>query len=322
MIPFEELPWALNPPEGHIVAANQQIIADYPHVLGSNYSMGWRSQQITDRLNAFDRPLTPDMTEVIFADSQVRYAELIVPALLEIEPDEEWVRDGQRVLADWDRSSPPDSAGAFFFHLVMRQIVQLTFDDEIPRELRSSTGDRWYAVVADLLREPHNEWWDDKNTSVVEDRDTILARALSHARRDATQLRSRDTEGWEWGHTHRLRLRHETLGRSGVGPVEALFNRGDEPVGGGSAVVLAWSFDDRQWGYEVTAGPVMKMVVDLDDLDNSRWVNLSGQSGHAYHPNYSDQLPLMAANSLPAWAFTRQRVDATTVARLELLPGL
>ncbi len=322
MIPFEELPWAYNPPEGYVVAANQQIIADYPHVLGTNHSMGWRSQQIIDRLNTESAPLTPESTQAIFGDTQVRYAELIVPALLAIESEEDWVREGQQVLAEWDRTSPPDSAGAFFFHVTVRQIVQLTFDDEIPEELRTGSGDRWYAVVADLLREPNNEWWDDKHTTIVEDRDTILARALSHARRDATQLRSRDPQGWTWGHTHRLRLRHETLGSSGIGMVESMFNRGDEPIGGGPAVVLAWSFDDRQWGYDVVVGPVMKMVVDLDDLDNSRWVNLSGQSGHAFHPNYADQLPLMASNTLPHWAFTRQRVEAATAERLELLPGL
>lgn len=320
MIPFEELPFAYNPPEGFVVAANQQIVTDYPHALGGQQSKGWRSQQIIDLLNEQPEPLTADSTAAIFDDTTVRYAQLILPDLLALDPREDWVRDGQRVLADWDHSSDPDSAGAFYFHLVMKHIVQLTFDDEIPVELRTATQDRWYGIVADLLREPRNEWWDDKSTTVIEDRDTILDRALSHARRDATVLRSRDPAGWSWGHSHRLRLRHEALGRAGPA-VEALFNRGDEPVGGGTAVVLAWSYNDREWGFEVTHGPVMKMVVDFGNLDNSRWINLSGQSGHAFHPNYADQLPLMASNQLHAWVFTRSRVEEAATHRLELLPG-
>ena len=34
-------------------------------------------------------------------------------------------------------------------------------------------------------------------------------------------------------------------------------------------------------GYEVTAAPSMRMVVSLADLDDSRWINLTGVSGHA-----------------------------------------
>ncbi|MDO5499680.1 MAG: penicillin acylase family protein [Propionibacteriaceae bacterium] len=321
MIEFDELPFAYNPPEGFVVAANQQVIASYPHPLGSAYSQGWRSQQILDNLNARAEPLTPQTAAEIFDDTTVRYAELIVPSLLEVTPSEAWVRDGQQVLADWDMNSDPESAGAFYFNLVMKHIVQLTFDDEIPEELRTATSGRWYGVVAELLREPNNEWWDDKTTTVVEDRDDIIDRALTHARRDATVLRSRDPVHWTWGHSHRLRLRHQTLGSSGIEVVEALFNRGDEPVGGGSEVVAAWSVRDRDWGFEVTHGPVLKMVVDLADLDRSIWVNLSGQSGHPFHPNYADQLPLMARNELQPWVFTRPRVEDAAVDRLELLPG-
>ncbi|WP_432558516.1 penicillin acylase family protein [Granulicoccus sp. GXG6511] len=321
MIPFEELPFAHNPPEGFVVAANQQIIEDYPLPLGSHYSRGWRSQEIVDILNEQTEPLTVASSSEIFNDTTVRFAELIVPYLLAVEPREDWVRDGQEVLRAWDRQSGTDSTGAFYFHLVMKHIVQLAFDDEVPPEVRTGSTDRWYAVVADLLREPNNEWWDDKSTTIVEDRDAILDRALSHARRDATVLRSLDPQGWNWGHTHRLRLRHQTLGRSGIGAVESLFNRGDEPVGGGTAVVLAWSFNDREWGFEVTNGPAMKMVVDLADLDNSRWINLSGQSGHAFHPNYADQLSPMAHNQLRPWRFSRYRVEEGTTQRLELLPG-
>ena len=36
----------------------------------------------------------------------------------------------------------------------------------------------------------------------------------------------------------------------------------------------------------------MRMVVDLDDLDGSRWVNLTGASGHAFDAHYTDQTEL------------------------------
>ena len=42
-------------------------------------------------------------------------------------------------------------------------------------------------------------------------------------------------------------------------------------------------------GYEVTWVPSMRMIVDLADLDRSRWINLAGESGHAFSDHYTDQ---------------------------------
>jgi penicillin G amidase len=190
----------------------------------------------------------------------------------------------------------------------------------MPQELWPTGGDRWYAVLSTLLDQPNNRWWDDTTTpNVVERRDDVLLAAMTDARKEATSLMARDTGQWSWGRIHRVTLRNTTLGESGVGAVERLFNRGDYPAPGGSAVVNAMGYDTTE-GYAVTYGPTMRMLVDLSNLDDSRWVNQSGNSGHAYHPNYDDQLPLWIDNQLLAFPFGRAAVDATTAHRLELVP--
>ena len=142
---------------------------------------------------------------------------------------------------------------------------------------------------------------------------------MTDARKELTSLMSRDTPGWQWGKLHRVTLRHQTLGSSGIGPIERLFNRGDWPVGGGPAVVNAMAFDDTR-GYRVTAGPTMRMVVDLGDPDNSQWINQSGTSGHAYHPNYDDQAPLWVTNQTVRFVAGRSAVEGLTEHRLNLVP--
>ena len=44
--------------------------------------------------------------------------------------------------------------------------------------------------------------------------------------------------------------------------------------------------------YDVTAAPSMRMVVSLADFDDSRWINLTGVSGHAFDRHYTDQTDL------------------------------
>jgi len=63
------------------------------------------------------------------------------------------------------------------------------------------------------------------------------------------------------------------------------------------------------------------MLVDLGDLDASRWVNQSGVSGHAFHPHYDDQTELWANQQLWPFVSSQHAVEARSEVRQELLPG-
>ena len=320
-IPFAKLPYVLNPPSGFIVAANQQVIgAQYPYPLGSTYSYGWRSQEIVDRLREAP-PLTMDSAEQFFYDDTIRFAADLVPILLKIKVADPWVVEGQRTLVGWDYSASKDSAAAAYFNVVCHNILKFTFRDELPQELWPAGGDRWYAVLTMLMKQTQNPWWDDVTTKdKIETRDDILLAAMINARKEITSLMARDTDQWQWGKLHKVRLQNPTLGSSGIKPVEDLFNRGDYQVGGGPAVVNAMAYDDRS-GYAVTDGPTMRMLIDLGDLDASRWVNQSGVSGHVFNRHYDDQTELWANQQLWPFVSTRGAVEARTETRQELLPG-
>ena len=320
-IPFAKLPYVLNPPSGFIVAANQQVIgAQYPYPLGSTYSYGWRSQEIVDRLREAP-PLTMDSAEQFFYDDTIRFAADLVPILLKIKVADPWVVEGQRTLVGWDYSASKDSAAAAYFNVVCHNILKFTFRDELPQELWPAGGDRWYAVLTMLMKQTQNPWWDDVTTKdKIETRDDILLAAMINARKEITSLMARDTDQWQWGKLHKVRLQNPTLGSSGIKPIEDLFNRGDYQVGGGPAVVNAMAYDDRT-GYAVTDGPTMRMLIDLGDLDASRWVNQSGVSGHAFNRHYDDQTELWANQQLWPFVSTRGAVEARTETRQELLPG-
>jgi penicillin amidase len=180
------------------------------------------------------------------------------------------------------------------------------------------------AAVTELLSEPRNGWWDDLGTDdVVEDRDDILRRALLAGRDELTARQALNPDEWRWGFLHRLELREPTLGDSGVGPVEWLVNRGGWEVAGGAAAVDATTWDasleDRP--YVVTAAPSMRMVVSLADLDDSRWINLTGVSGHPFHEHYTDQTDLWARGETLPWPFTADAVIDAGEHTLTLVPA-
>jgi penicillin amidase len=64
----------------------------------------------------------------------------------------------------------------------------------------------------------------------------------------------------------------------------------------------------------------MRMVVNLGDLDASRWVNQSGNSGHPYDANYVDQADAWVLNDTYPWPFSQKAVRAGSEAELTLTP--
>ena len=187
--------------------------------------------------------------------------------------------------------------------------------------VESLTGNTWTAAekVADLLQRPADPWWDDRDTDGTERRDDILEQTLLEASDEIIRLLARNPSDWEWGRLHRLELRNQTLGTSGIGPVEALFNRLDNPIGGGGSLVNATTWNAAE-GYAVTAAPSMRMVVSLADFDDSRWINLTGTSGHAFHANYTDQTDLFVAGRTLRWAFSKEAVEAAGENTLTFTP--
>ena len=176
-------------------------------------------------------------------------------------------------------------------------------------------------AVENLLEQPGNSWWNNRDTEgEVEMRDDVLREAMLQARDELTRIEARNPDDWDWGHLHQLDLEHQTLGTSGVAPVERLFNRGDWNVGGGGALVNATSWDATE-GFGVTAAPSMRMVVSLEDFDDSRWINLTGVSGHPFSDHYTDQTDLWADGETLPWAFSGAAVDEAAEDTLTLRPA-
>ncbi len=321
-IPFQALPNVLDPQEGWIVTANQAAIhPGYAYFLTDDWSYGARSQRIVDLLQqAVDRgPVTADMMRAIQFDAWNENAAFLVPRIAGA-PVDGLAAEGLKLLDGWDFTQPADSAAAAYFNVFWKNLLERTFDTQLPADHRADGGDRWFTVVRNLWDSPQDAWWDDARTAdKVETRDDAVAAALEAAADELAGLQGADPARWRWGSLHTLLVQNQSLGTSGVSLVERIFNRGPIETSGGDSIVNATGWTAYE-GYEVDWVPSMRMVVDLADLDRSSWVNLTGNSGHAYHRNYVDQLDAWASGQTFPFPFSRAAVDAATTDRLTLRP--
>ncbi|MFF2099023.1 penicillin acylase family protein [Streptomyces sp. NBC_01281] len=332
----------------------------YPYTLTTDWGYGTRSQRINDliesKINGGGKISTDDMRQMQL-DNSSEIAKLIVPKLLKIDVADPDVRQAQKLLEGWDYTQDSDSAAAAYFNATWRNILKLAFGNKLPKELRvkgqclnvdrvdttgpadadqkvrecgerdadqaqPDGGDRWFEVVRKIINDEKNDWWQLPKTrtqKATDTRDELFGRALRDARWELTAKLGKDIDTWSWGRLHRLFLKNQTLGTEGPRFLQYMLNRGPWKLGGGEATVNATGWN-AAGGYGVVWVPSMRMVVNLGDLDKSKWINLSGASGHAYSAHYTDQTDLWAKGELLPWAFSDKAVDKRTSDTLVLEP--
>ncbi|MYV74348.1 penicillin acylase family protein [Streptomyces sp. SID1046] len=332
----------------------------YPNLLTTDWGYGARSQRINDLIEAKIKDggrISTDDMRTMQMDNSSEIAALLTPMLAKIEVSDPGVRAAQKLLDGWNYTQEPDSAAAAYFNAVWRHILKLSFGDKMPKELRiegscmsvvgngtgpaddlaktvrecgtrdadsaqPDGGDRWFEVVRRLVKDEKSPWWTTPRTVTLPaatNRDELFARAMRDARWELTAKLGKDQSTWSWGRLHQLTLKNQTIGTEGPGFMQWLLNRGPWDVGGGEATVNATGWNASS-GYGVTWVPSMRMVVNLNDLDKSRWINLTGASGHAYNAHYTDQTTMWAKGELLEWPFGKEAVDKATVDTLTLKP--
>ncbi|MFF1919521.1 penicillin acylase family protein [Streptomyces sp. NPDC058221] len=300
---------------------------------------------------------TDDMQKMQM-DNTSEIAALLVPELMKLNIADKDVREAQKLLEGWDYTQESDSAAAAYFNAVWRNILKLAFGDKLPKEMRvkgeclnvppakssgpvdeqdklvrecgqrapdsaqPDGGDRWYQVVGNLMDKPDSDWWKtpaNRKDEATENRDQLFARAMEDARWELTAKLGKDITTWNWGRLHQLTLKNQTLGKEGPGLLQRALNRGPWNLGGGEAAVDATGWN-AAGGYEVVWVPSMRMVVNVGDWDKSRWINLTGASGHAFSAHYTDQTDKWVNGELIGWSFGTNAVARGTKDTLTLKP--
>jgi penicillin amidase len=322
-IPFDELPNALNPPEGYIATANNAVIGpDYPYFISSEWDYGYRAQRIVEMIEARAVPIDLAAMQAMQGDDQDLNAAILIPLIPQSQRAEPIQAQAYDLLQKWDGQNRMDSGGAAIFAAFWRHLLANTFHDDLPEDHYPNGGSRWIEVVRQLVEQPDSPWWDDRTIpEQVEGRDDIFTRSFTDAVDELKTTLGGDPLKWTWGDLHTLTLRNATLGESGVGLIEAIFNRGPFRTAGGESIVNATGWEPiAENPYEVNWLPSMRMLVDLGNLGNSLLIHTTGQSGHAYHPHYADMTDLWRNIQYHPMLWGREQVEAGAEGHLRLTP--
>jgi penicillin amidase len=297
-VPFDELPEIVNPESGVLVTANNRVAPEnFPHHITSEYLDGFRAARIEELLSERERHTLDDF-ERIQVDLYSIPGERTAHRLARLRPSgQREVRAIER-LKSWDHRLDPDTVAgtiyqAFTANFARRVSEAVIGDEDEAQRWRSRSLMGFTPVVSSPWRFQARllELWDEGDSELIGGRswDGLAIEALIEALDELEARWGRDPAGWRWGRVHGVRFGHALgAGHSGVSKLlDRLLSR-RAPAGGGQETVAQIGYVAHEGDYTGVWAPSYRLLADLGDPDRSRWMHMTGQSGHPGSPHYDD----------------------------------
>lgn len=285
-IPFEELPNTTNPVSGQIVSANHKIVPDeYPYFLSADWAAPYRAERIEQLLKQTDKH-TPESFARIQADQISLMGREFLPLLLENIPQnskKQLENQAFTQLRQWDGNMSPELAEPLIFYTWYKIFTRLIYADDLEELFEDTWGFR--PLFLRNVVNVQEQWCDDTNTPVIKESCEIMARrAWQEALLELTKNYGKDISKWRWGKVHIVKHDHVIFSKTSLPLLRYLFEL-NKTNGGDSFTINVGHFNLNQ-GFTQTHGPTLRVIYDLANLDNSRFIHTTGQSGHPLSLNY------------------------------------
>jgi len=316
-VPFEELPYTINPSSGYIITANQSVHPEQPWP--NYYARGYRAEAIERVINQYiSQKIGVEDMEAMQINNYDYSAAYILPYVFNnvyvdsniLTSMKEWAISESKFEMNID-SSGAAAWAVFYKHLAEQTFEELVVTDKLGNEISLQPGnsDSTSEIFRTLLKDPNHIMWDDINTSQKENLTDILERTLVLADENIISLfGTEDYDKWSWGELHTITYPTNLLGEAGIPILTNIVNIGPVEAGGSSLAINStdWGFGDD---FTIGSYPSMRMVVDLSNFDNSLTVLPSGQSGHVMSKYYDDQVDNWISNNMYPLYFSREQVE-------------
>ncbi|MEY2373854.1 penicillin acylase family protein [Lysinibacillus capsici] len=285
-IPWGELPNLVNPKEGFIATANNQVIGeDYPYHITDFWAQPYRFERIKEVLEANDAITVDDMM-ALQMDQHNLYAREFLPDLLTSIKEKD--QDGKyaeimAMLEKWDMVDAKESGAPLVFHTLMIKLQEVLFKDQMPEDMYGIMYGK-FNITDQLLRTAYS----GEKSIWVEEQGGIDETVYKAFELTVAQLENqfgKNSSKWQWGDYHQLTFDH-TLG-SASPILAAYFNAKKVPIGGSKVTVQA---ADNDLAGNVDHGASWRFVVDVGDLSSAYHIVGPGQSGHVKSDWYQDQV--------------------------------
>ncbi|MFT5840369.1 MAG: penicillin amidase [Flavobacteriales bacterium] len=320
-VPFTDNPQEENPARGYIVSANHQPVPDSGVEVPGYYNLPARAIQLNKHLADSNVKWDLQNSQALQLDTGSGYAQRLLTPLLPIIQATASANEQEliQILSNWDGQHNLDDIAPTLFNQLVYQLSYEAMSDEL--------GDNFFSTLIStrvidfalprLAAEPNSPWWDNRTTTVTENRATIVSVAWQASLKHLRSTLGANTANWQWGKAHILTHEHPLSQQK---PFDKLFNVGQFAAPGGHETPNNLSHKMGPAPWPVLYGPSTRRLIDFADPTQSLGINPVGQSGVLFDQHYQDQAQPYIDGQYQKQHFSEVDVTANAKSTLQLIP--
>lgn len=288
--PPEHTPFGAGAGRDYFVNTNNLMIdpARTPVLFQVDSAPSYRRDRVVEMIEARDKHTVASNAR-IQGDTVLLRARRVVPAMLaDLAARTPLERRARELLETWDHRADVDSAACSIFFATYRETILGAVRDEADEKgAHFLVSFRYFTNGVDLwFADPDHPVWDDRSTRERETRADVVRAAFARALVWLQEEFGGDEPAtWHWGKLHTLQPQHALGSKVGA------YNLPRQPAPGASATVWKAHFDmgRSEHPFRSMYGPVLRVIVDLADIEHASWIVDTGSSGWPRSPHYGDQ---------------------------------
>ena len=321
---FSHNPQAENPPWGYVYSANNQPDTVKGILYPGYYRPIDRAGKIVSLVEA-KNDWTPEQIRQMTANVTSPISPLVAKEMASVlgTTKDDKIIVLVDLLNNWNGDHQTSEIEPTVYYNLLSWVLYYAMADELgyKEAMELANSEVMKRSYLKLISNEQSIWWDDINTEKKESRQDIFEKAALKAL--ATMQRvtgSSNPQKWLWGDVHTLTHGHPL---SKVESLKKYFNVGPFPANGGNGVLNNMLFKLDTTGYFPTfAGPAVRTVIDLGNMDGAMSINPTGQSGNFLSKHYDDQAEMFINVQFRPQLMNEKEIEKTKESVLVLTPKL
>jgi penicillin amidase len=314
-LPIMEKPSQYNPTNGFIATANQNVTPDdYPHwdAIGYGWSDPFRGMRINEVLGSNSK-LGMEEMKSLQTDYLSIPARNLVPLLMPLQAKEDRVNAAQELLKDWDYRLDKNSIAAGIYVAWEKELQYRLLDYFPDPGAEILIANLQMGRLLPWILHPEAKF----GPKAREKRDAYLLGTFESAVMALTDKLGQDMGRWQYGQAayKHVQIKHP-LGDVVNADLRSRLNTSLKPRGGNQHTPGSTGSSEGQ-----LYGATFKIIVDVNDWDNTVGTNPPGQSGDPGSPYYKNLYDQWADDQYFPVYFSKSKIDAVGQERSLLLPN-
>jgi penicillin amidase len=297
---------------GWVATANQRVtVPGYAHYLTQDWVLPYRFDRIAQLIKATPRHDMASM-QALQADTLSLATQRLLPHLRKASVQHPLAAAVQALLHDFDGVMDANRAAPLVFAAWTDELAKGVIAPRVGEDrFKATYGKRDYRAALEGILERDDAWW-CQPLACADQSAAALARALDRLQ----AAYGADPARWRWGDAHPALSSHRPLGN--VALLAPYFDVSVASPGDAYTVnVGQYNAGDVKGPFVNRHAASLRAVYDLADLEQSRFIYQTGQSGLVFSPRYRD----MHATWAQAGYRRLQREPARMRHELRLVPA-